>query len=103
MKTIVFILLLTGAGCALTWNFAVNRQHARETAQLADRQAAWDKERSELEAALSKAANRPLGPSAYAPEIIAAASAQPTPQEIIERLKIAKPGNSSRNSRMVIA
>src|SRR4051812_45676588 len=103
MKKILLVLLITGAGCAISWTVATSRQHAQAAAQLASQQAAWDREKADLEAALSKAGNRRAGQSVYTLETAATISSQSTPAEIIEKLKAAKLGNSSRNIRIAIA
>jgi hypothetical protein len=109
MKTFAIALFVGVACVCATYLFVARSHHVRHATELADRQAAWDSEKAELENALANAQQKPQTalrsqPRATSEPIPAAAPAKPSPQQIIANLrafKTIKPGETYALRRML--
>jgi hypothetical protein len=108
MKTFV-IACLTGALCiGTTYLFVSKQMAARHSAELADKQAAWDSERAELESAAANSRQEPRiapRPQPRDAAIETPASAQKlSAEQLLARLRGVKPGavSQTRVMRQVI-
>lgn len=108
MKRALVVILAAGVGCAVATVIVSKRLNARQAAQLAEQQAAWQAEKADLEAALENArANTHTIVVPGAPAVVAppAAPVKLSPTEIVAKLRGLKssPGASqSRNLRLAI-
>jgi hypothetical protein len=95
MKKMLHVLVGTGAGCAVAALIVANHLTTRHAARLAEQQAAWQAEKTALEAELDEAkakarARLPIAPSPAAPAATTPAPppvpAKPSPEEILAKL-----------------
>lgn len=104
MKKILPILVIAIIGCSISWVVATNRMEKRHSALLAEQQAAWTKEKTELEDALRKASRNSSTVHQIQPAAeLVTLPTHPTPKEIIATLQTVKASGSSRNTRFAIA
>jgi hypothetical protein len=103
MKNALVIAVAAGLGFAVASVLVSTRLNARHAAQLAERQAAWQAEKDQLEAALASAEAHPrvvTVPGATAPAPVAA-PARPSPAEIVTRLRTLKSAPGAGQMRVV--
>ncbi len=109
MKTALFCVVSVGIACVLTAMIVSQRLIARHAAELATQQAAWQQEKTDLEAAVENAKGTErlvVVPGTPATQATAMpAPIKPTPADIVARLRALKfgPGVSpTRASRQAI-
>jgi len=104
MKRLLLLTLIFGLGLFLAWGVASHRFTSRRAAELAQRQAAWDAERTALQTALDEANARdrilPVSPSPVAAPT-SDHPGKPSPAEVLTSLRSLKPG-PIRNMRQTI-
>jgi hypothetical protein len=106
MKRLSILVIILVAG-GLFVLLAVKHQAGQDAAVLASQQAEWAKEKTDLQQTVArlKEAARRLEESSLRNERLQSAQAvakEPTPAEIIEKLKNARDGNSARTVRFAI-
>ena len=103
MKRSITFLAAAVMACAMTAALVSHRLNRRHAASLDSQQAAWQQEKTELEAALERArtpARRGTSPVASAPALITANPQKPTPAELIARLATFKSSAAPSQSRL---
>ena len=110
MKKLLVLFIGLIAGGSVLWALAAKHQEARDAAFLATQRAAWDQEKTNLEAVVARLKNATEGgadvqlptESSRSVEKFVSTVKVPTPEEIIEKLQNAKDGKSSRTIRFAI-
>jgi len=100
MKKAFFVLVVAGAAFAIAFFIASDRQAALDATRLAEKQAAWETEKAELQAALRKAGHQ----TAPVERIVTVEQTKKiNPKEIIEKLRAGNFGaNPNRRVRLAI-
>ena len=102
MKTLLLILVTVGVTFASAYFVVQNQQAARTQQAVAAKQAAWDKEKAELESALAEAQRKPAPQTlSAAPAANAPAVTRLTPRQILEKLIAIRPGTGAERTRHI--